>query len=221
MNQLTNERDGCVPAVVSLFDKTGNMVKPWADAGYECWCVDIQHSIRAERRDGNIHYVWGDARTWCPPAGVSNRLAILFAFPPCTHVAVSDARDFRLKGTAMLRDSLEMFSAAEHAAKWSAVPYMIEKPVGKFSDHMGKPDYTFQPWQFGDAYTKKTCLWTGNGFIMPKPTVSTPPLELDAKIWKMPPSDDRADRRSETPMGFSRAVFLANTPVSARQIDIM
>lgn len=215
------------PAVISLFDKTGNMVKPWAEAGCECYCVDIQHSIRAERVDGNIHYVWGDVRTWCPTAYVAKRLIAVFAFPPCTHVTVSDARDFRIKGTAMLRDSLEMFSAAEHAGKWSGKPYMIENPVGKFSDHMGKPDYTFQPWQFGDPYTKKTCLWTGNGFVAPKPTVYEQPLELDARIWKMPPSEDRADKRSETPMGFANAVFQANkhliplstAPVSARSFD--
>ena len=40
------------PAVISLCDKTGNMVRPWAEAGFECICVDIQHSIRKDRREG-------------------------------------------------------------------------------------------------------------------------------------------------------------------------
>ena len=31
------------PAAIFLFDKTGNMAKPWADAGNLCYCVDIQH----------------------------------------------------------------------------------------------------------------------------------------------------------------------------------
>ncbi|QMV32327.1 hypothetical protein T2_00010 [Ralstonia phage Elie] len=39
--------------VISCFDKTGNMVKPWAEAGYLCYCVDLQHAP-GERRDGNI-----------------------------------------------------------------------------------------------------------------------------------------------------------------------
>jgi len=37
--------------------------------------------------------------------------------------------------------------------------------------------------------------------------------EPDQRIWKMPPSDDRAALRSKTPLGFARAVFAANRPV--------
>ena len=200
-----------LPAVISLCDKTGIMVKPWAETGCECWCIDIQHSIRKPRVEGLIHYVWGDVRTWCPPQDLARRLVVVFAFPPCTHVTVADARDFRTKGTAMLRDSLELFAACEHAAKWSGLPYMIENPIGKFSDHMGPPDFIFQPWQYGDPWTKKTCLWTGNGFRMPPPIISTPPLELNTKrIHCASPGEERADFRSETPPGFARAVFDAN-----------
>lgn len=196
--------------VISLCDLTGNMVRPWAEAGFECLCVDVQHSIRKPKKVGNILFVWGDVRTWCPPAAVSNNIRMVFAFPPCTHVAVSGARDFRIKGTALLRDSLELFSACEHAARWSGAPYMIENPVGKFSDHMSKPDHMFQPWQYGDLWTKKTCLWTGGGFVMPPPLYDKPPAGVEPLVWKMPPGPERANRRSETPMGFARAVFNAN-----------
>lgn len=40
--------------VLSLFDFTGNMVKPWADAGYLCYCVDMQHESEDGIREGNI-----------------------------------------------------------------------------------------------------------------------------------------------------------------------
>ena len=36
--------------VISLCDLTGNMVAPWAEAGYTTICVDIQHSIRATKK---------------------------------------------------------------------------------------------------------------------------------------------------------------------------
>jgi hypothetical protein len=39
--------------IISCFDKTGNMVKPWADAGYECHIVDIQHPP-GKTVDGNV-----------------------------------------------------------------------------------------------------------------------------------------------------------------------
>ena len=51
----------------NLADLTGNMVKPWAEDGWTCYCVDIQHSIRRDRVEGNIHYVFGDVRSWTPP----------------------------------------------------------------------------------------------------------------------------------------------------------
>lgn len=83
-------------AVISLCDRTGNMVRSWAEAGYECWCFDIGHSIRSPRQEGNIHFVWGDARAVERPT--DKPIAVVFGFPPCTHVACSGARDFATKG---------------------------------------------------------------------------------------------------------------------------
>ncbi len=142
---------------ISLCDKSGNMLKPWAKAGYTCYAVDIQHSIRADKFIDGIHYVWGDVRSWTPPV----RPSILFAFPPCTHLAVSGARDFAKKDWYMLRDGMDLFYACLHAAKWAGCPYGIENPVGRISGIHHKPQYTFDPWEYGDGYQKKTCLWTG------------------------------------------------------------
>lgn len=184
------------------------MVRPWAEAGWECYCVDTQHSIRCPRADGNIHYVWGDVRSWEPPA----RPAILFAFPPCTHLCASGARDWRQKSWPLLRDGMDLFFAALQAARWSAVPYMIENPVGRISGIHGGCEHAFDPWEYGDGYQKKTCLWTGGGFVMPPPTEASKPAACDQRIWKCPPGPDRANLRSATPEGFARAVFAANEP---------
>ena len=196
--------------VVSLCDRTGNMVQPWAMAGFPCLCVDVHHPQRTPRVTGNIAYTWGDVRTWVPPKAWRRKVGILFAFPPCTHVARSGARDFITKGTALLRDSLELFSACYSAAQWAGCPYLIENPVGAFSSHIRKPDLVVQPWQYGDNYAKKTCLWTGNGFQMPAPTVDKEPEGVRSEVWMMPPAEDRQDKRSVTPMGLAKAVFRAN-----------
>ncbi len=197
--------------VVSLFDVTGNMVAPWAEAGFLCYCVDIQHSA-GEHREGNIVRVGADVREWLPPFGT---IKILFAFPPCTHVAVSGARWFRDKGLGTLVESLELFDAAVRLAEWTKAPYMIENPVSTVSTYWRKPDHTFDPCDYGgymsppgDAYTKKTCLWTGNGFAIPKPRRVTP-VE-GSRMHGLPPSQNRAALRSKTPQGFARAVFEAN-----------
>lgn len=195
------------PVVISCFDRTTNMVKPWAEAGFLCYCVDIRHSA-GETREGNIIKVGADIQDWWPPRA---DIAISFFFPPCTDVAVSGARWFKDKGIGGLINSLRLFEASVRIAEWAEAPYMIENPVSTVSTYWRPPDYIFQPWQYGDLYSKKTCLWTGNGFIMPEPVCREKPEGVRETVWRMPPSSDRADKRAETPLGFARAVFEANS----------
>ncbi len=212
--------------VVSLCDLTGNMVRPWAESGYHCLCVDLQHSIRRERVEvvgaGSITYRWGNVLN---RDRVRPKLAA-FGFPPCTDLAVSGARDFATKGLRMFIDALEVVDAVRLVLEWCDVPWMIENPVGRLSTAWRAPDYTFDPCDFGDPYTKKTCLWTGGGFVMP---VSNPIGAPDmfggaeavfphegSKMHRMTGGFAGANKRSETPMGFARAVFHANAPQSLR-----
>jgi hypothetical protein len=207
--------------VVSLFDKTGNMARPWAEAGYECVCYDIAHEQpRFEHVGaGSIMYVPFDLMHRAPI--VTGRIAIVFAFPPCTHLAVSGARWFQGKGLRSLAESVQMFATAAEFAEASGAPYLIENPVSTISTYWRKPDHTFHPYQYtgfclNDNYTKKTCLWTGGGFVMPEPEINRYLGEPDNRIHAAPPSDDRADFRSATPLGFARAVFQANSPLAQR-----
>lgn len=184
--------------VLSLFDYTGNMVKPWAEAGYETLCIDIQ-------RDGT------DILRWLPPR---RDYRIVFAFPPCTNLSVSGARWFKDKGLAGLASAIELVERARDICEWSGAPWMLENPVSTLSTYWRQPDHSFHPWQFAsyepaDNYTKKTCLWTGNGFVMPQPNHPVG-LVPDDRIHKAAPSANRANFRSATPMGFARAVFEAN-----------
>lgn len=205
------------PIVLSLCDRTGNMLKPWAEhGGFRCIAVDIQHEGQTER-DG-IEYVGADVTGYLPPLG---RYAIVFAFPPCTHLASSGARWFKNKGLGALHEAIGLVESCRRICEWSGAPWMLENPVGTLSTYWRKPDHVFNPCDYGgyltppgDAYTKETWLWVGNGFRMPLP--KRVPPELGSMMHLLPPSDDRADLRSETPKGFARAVFEANVE-TARQ----
>lgn len=148
--------------VVSYCDLTGNTVRPWAEAGHDCLCIDTQHSIRAIRTvavgRGSITYQWGDVRSREPLSA-----SITFAFPPCTDLAVSGARDFATKGLRRFIDALEVVEACRLLCVFGGGPWMLENPVGRLSTAWRKPDHTFDPCDYGDPYTKKTCLWTGGG----------------------------------------------------------
>jgi hypothetical protein len=139
---------------------------------------------------------------------------------------VSGARDFAAKGGVMLRDALETFEACRMAAAWSGAPYCIENPVGVLASvpHIGAPAWRFHPFQYAgwldepersaEAYTKGTMLWTGNGFVMPDRRPVDP--IMGSAMHRLPPSDERANLRSATPMGFARAVFAANAAWTVR-----
>lgn len=198
-------------AVLSLCDRTGNMVQPWAEAGFECFCVDSQHP-EGEHRQGSVTYIGADLREWLPPP---RRYAIVFAAPPCTNLAVSGARWFRTKGIVGLTEGLELIDACRRICDWSRAPWMIENPVSTLASYWRKPDFSFHPHEFGgwaggegDSYSKRTWLWVGSGFRLPQKR-SVPEFS-PFYIHHMPPSKERGDLRSVTPPGFARAVFEAN-----------
>lgn len=200
------------PVILSLCDYTTTTVKPWADAGYLCYAVDTQHPP-GETRDGNVIRVGADLSTWLPPRG---DIAFVAAFPPCTSLAVSGARWFKDKGLTALAGGIGLVARCEEIAEWTGAPYFIENPVSTLSTYWRKPDQMLDPFEFGgyegghdDGYTKKTCLWTGGGFVMPEPRPIQLAIDHD-RIHKAPPGPERANFRSATPKGFAQAVFEAN-----------
>ena len=110
-------------SVLSLCDRTGNIVRPWAEAGFECISVDTRHAP-GEDRSGPITWTGADIREWFPPP---RRYAIVFAFPPCTHLAVSGARWFKGKGVGALTEALEIVESCRRICEWSGAPWMMAR----------------------------------------------------------------------------------------------
>jgi hypothetical protein len=80
----------------------------------------------------------------------------------------------------------------------------IENPIGIMSSEYRKPDQIIQPWMFGHGETKATCLWLkGLPKLMPTKIVGG---VREQRIFKMPPSPDRAKLRSKTYTGIARAM---------------
>jgi len=200
--------------VLSLCDRTGNMVRPWAKDGYVCICVDAQHDGQRVENVGKgaIVYIEADVRNYQPP---DVDYAIGFGFPPCTDLAVSGARWFQEKGLRTLAKAIDIVGATHEILQDIGPPWMIENPVSTLSTHWRKPDWKFDPFEYtgyterDESYTKETWLWTGSGFKMPV-TDGVDVEEADDRIHKMPPSEDRSDMRAETPRGFARAVYLSH-----------
>lgn len=206
------------PVAIFLYELSGKSAEPFAEAGWECYCIDIAHertSADTTSQPGIIHFIKADAREWTPTKDQKERCRFFAAFPPCDHLAISGARWFKGKGLRKLASSIELFAVAAEMADELAVPYFLENPVSTISSYWRKPDYKFQPYEYAnweprDNYSKKTCLWAGNEFRMPEPAYS-PDIEIDTKrIVNCSQTEARKDIRSATPSGFMRAVFEAN-----------
>ena len=92
----------------------------------------------------------------------------------------------------------------------------IENPIGIMSTAWRKPDQIIQPYEFGDPYEKRTCLWLkGLPKLSPTNIVKPPPRTKFNSGKTMPtwyaeafrlPKEERAKLRSKTFPGVAKAM---------------
>lgn len=195
--------------ILSLCDHSGTMLKPWAERGHYCVAVDIAQD-RPGERDG-IVYVRQDVFDFDPE--LEPAFDYIFAFPPCTDLAASGARWWEQKGLRATIEALELVEACLKICQTAELGWMIENPIGRLANLWRKPDHYFDPCDYGDPYTKKTCLWTGGDFVMPPKNRVEPERVCKQGSWvqKLGGKSERTKRlRSVTPPGFASAVYEAN-----------
>lgn len=105
---------------------------------------------------------------------ISGKWDMIIAFPPCTYLTVTGNRWFNYEkyGDKAIQRMLDRNAAIKFfmtIANADCDKIAIENPVGIMSTHWRKPDQIIQPYQFGDAYEKRTCLWL-KGLPMLTPT---------------------------------------------------
>lgn len=117
----------------------------------------------------------------------------------------------------------------ECSPKWWA----MENPRGHLRKYLGRPRLTFQPWWYGDPWTKATDIW--GDFNIPDRIYDdwddVPKLPLYTRKGRGKPNfaflhksawdnipqlsfhkpETDAELRAMTPPGFARAFFMANT----------
>ena len=164
--------------------------------GHDAWSCDL---LPTEREGWHIQ---GD---------VLSRLAdgwdLMIAHPPCTHLAVSGAAWFARKQKEQA-EALDFVRALMDAP---IAKICIENPVSVISSRIRKPDQIIQPWMFGHAERKTTCLWL-KGLPPLIPTTNLK-AETDAKpkaqqnpLHYLPPSAERWKKRSTTYQGIADAM---------------
>lgn len=204
--------------ILDLCGGTGAWSKPYKDAGYDVRCITMPEY---------------DVRTYNPPENV---YGILCA-PPCTMFSFARTN---AKKPRNLKEGMECVKAClniiwfcmevEQETKYRKTPlkfWVLENPKGMLEFFLGKPAFEFNPYDFGDQYQKRTCLW--GHFNEPKKN----PIELSEKQKELHKTNsqplpvlnpklqkefdrlaigklDRRARRAITPPGFAQAFFEAN-----------
>jgi len=196
--------------ILDLCGGTGSWSKPYAEAGYKVvlidpmeWSTEIPPLVHHLQKDVR-KVTYEDLEAWAPSA---HEVVGILAAPPCTVFANSGARWPRteaemLEGISVMDACMRIIGLVK--PNWWA----LENPIGKMKKYLGPPKMYFNPCDYGDPYTKKTCLW--GEFTVP---VKTPvPASLGSKMHLNYGGKSAATKRarSATPAGFAKAFFEAN-----------
>ena len=118
--------------------------------GHDAWSCDIlpTESLGNHIQDDILNHL---DKNW----------DMMIAHPPCTHLAVSGARWFSNghKPISLQIESLEFVRKLMNAP---INKIAVENPVSVISTKIKKPTQIIQPFHYGHAVKKTTCLWLKN-----------------------------------------------------------
>lgn len=169
------------------------------ERGFEAYSADIQEpsgghpeyhilgdvleilsprSKRIKTMDGKSHFI----KKW----------DLIIAHPPCTYLTVSGNRWFNVEryGDTAIRRYGDREKAAEFFMAFvnaDCEHIAIENPIGFMNTHYREADEIIQPYEFGHAVRKATCLWLKNlPTLMPTDTVKPETVQSGGKTYSGP-----------------------------------
>lgn len=133
---------------------------------------------------------------------------MVIAHPPCTYLANSGVRWLHTDPSRweLMEQGAAFFLECLNA---NTPMVAVENPVmHKYArETIGglRPDFTVQPWQFGDPAKKRTCFWT-RGLPPLTPTSEMTADDAVAECHLASPGPDRWKNRSRTYPGIANAM---------------
>ena len=188
--------------ILDLCGGTGSWSKPYKEAGYDVRLITLPEQ---------------DVRDYIPPENVYGILAA----PPCqmfsrARTTAKIPRDLR-QGMEIVKACLNIIWECRYEPKYKKDGclkfWALENPMGILRQFLGKPAFTFQPYEFGANYSKLTDLW--GYFNIPNKN----PRELTKEEKELCRTNSRKllslgdtqdARRAVTPQGFAKAFFKKN-----------
>ena len=192
---------------------------------YSCDLIDCSGNHPEWHIKGDVSSLLNGNSIFQTVDGIEHKIIgkwdMIVAFPPCTYLTLSGNRwyNYEKYGEKAIQRMLDRNAAINFfmtIANADCDKISIENPVGVMSTMWRTPDQIIQPYQFGDPYEKRTCLWL-KGLPKLKPTkiVEIPDrikfksgksmATWFAETWKLP-KEQRALVRSKTFPGIAEAM---------------
>ena len=186
-------------------------------------CADIGSDTEPYRKAGyDVRMIGKDigVENYSPPRNVYG----IIANPPCTEFSFAKTnskipRDLE-KGMFLVKHCLRIIWECQYdipsptAKKTNLQFWMLENPFGFLRRFLGHPKLVYQPFEYGDNYKKKTCVW--GFFNIPKknPIECTMPkfdkLKSNQIHYEGNEHLTRQERRSISSPSFCSAFFKSN-----------
>ena len=143
-----------------------------------------------------------------------NEWDLIIAFPPCTYFSRMNFLNYYRNG----KFNEKRFAKAQYYVKlfndiWNAKcdRICIENPVPMniFNNLLPQYSMTLQPWEFGEEYSKKTCLWLKNLPPLIPTLISIehkPLITVSNSFEKYKTIEEQSTWRSKTFQGVARAM---------------
>ena len=190
-------------------EESQEVCKRAREAGHEAYSCDIEPCSGG-------HPEWHLQQDLIPL--LKEKWDIIIAFPPCTYLTVTGNRWFNIdkygdKAKERYKQRDKAIGFFMQIAKNECPKIAIENPVGIMSSVWRKPDQIIQPYEFGDPFEKRTCLWLKGLPKLKATNVVEPPPRQKIKGGKSMPEwysnakhSDRAKIRSKTFLGIAQAI---------------
>lgn len=185
--------------VLIACETSGETRRAFRDRGHEAWSCDILPADDGEtvfHIQDSVQHVFAKFGWW----------DLVIAHPPCTRLCNSGVRWLAERDLwEDMKEGAELFLCCLDAPSDRVA---VENPVmHKYArEIIGRgPDFTVQPWQFGDNFKKRTCFWTKN--LPPlKPTSTLDGSTAKAEVHMATPGPARWKIRSKTYPGIAAAM---------------
>lgn len=183
--------------VLVACEYSGRVRSAFRERGIDAVSCDLLPS-----EDDSPHHFQGDVRDL-----LGEKWDLLVAHPPCTYLANSGVRwRVERKEWVQVRQAAWFFMDLLDCP--NAARVAVENPVmHKYGrDHIQRrPDFTVQPWHFGDPAKKRTCFWT-RGLPPLTPTSDMTAADARADCHLASPGPERWKERSRTYPGIAAAI---------------